>query len=568
MRRRVLACVRYLLFLAGVLAAVTVVLHWRWVRGATPARFMADRKPMPCCDVEMVARLGRLDGPRAGSFQVTPLEKRPGVIRIGCFGDSFTYGLEVAERFDFPVQLERLLHEHGASNVEVVNFGNSGFGFHQMHMMMELVAPRFAIDVAVSAPMLHFWWLRDGTFAQWPPPSETLSIHGRYVLDGDDVRLVDPVGTTEARQYRAYVGLVPPLRYLRYDRRAPAFLEAWLPVGRELPNPFFYGDANEVTETYRRLLRRQRAGPPSVLLDRGRQVASLIESDSDGRRLVLPVDVPERFPYVAPQNHWSPWGNRFVADHALRAFDVAASAAVDVIETSADAPSAAAAHERGLPPHDDVRVLLSDRVVGSAYRYEPGVWKSPRAARFPETTGALVALVAPGQPLVDALLVPLDRRPAAETVTAEVDGAGTRIPLAMAPRWVADGVARLDLCDGQALAAVAATKVAGRCIVPVPWDVQRPARAITIRLGDDELAVIDASVFGVVVRSVGPAYRLRADGDLPANPGGLPERGEIALLLSAAGAPVAHVPLGRFHRVARPIDTDMRRLPLLPPTGG
>ena len=78
---------------------------------------------------------------------------------------------------------------------------------------------------------------------------------------------------------------------------------------------------------------------------------------------------------------------------------------------------------------------------------------------------------------------------------------------------------------------------------------------------------LDASIFGVVVRSVGPAYKLRADGDVPANPAGLAEHGEIALLLSAAGAPVAHVPLGRFHRVARPLYLGTRRLPLVPPAG-
>lgn len=558
-----------MLFLAAVLTAVTVVLHWRWARSVTPATFMADRTPLPCCDTEMVARLGRLDPPRTGSFQVMPLAKRPGMVRIGCFGDSFTNGLEVVDGLDFPSQLEHQLHAHGASHAEVVNFGNSGFGFHQMHMMMELVAPRFGIDVAVSAPMLDFWWLRDGTFAQWPPPSETLSIHGRYVLDGDDVRLVDPLGTTEAEQYRSYVRLVPPLRYLRYDRRTPTFLQAWLPPGRTMPNPFFYETTDELNETYRRLLRRQLDGPPSVVLDRMGLVANVLESREDPRRLLLRVDVPERFPYLAPQNHWSPWGNRLAADHALRTLEVGASATLDVVETSADAPALVSQHEGGgLASHDDVSVLLSDQVVGAAYRYEPGIWKTPRVTRFPEGTAALIALVAPGQPLVDGLFVPLARRPVAETVTAEVEGTGRRVPLAMAPRWVADGVARLELCDGRALAEIAGTKVAGRCIVPVAWDTQRPARAITIRLGDHELAVVDASVFGVVVRASGASYKLRADGALPANPAGLPERGEIALLLSAAGVPVAHVPLGRFRRTARPMDVGMRRLPLVPHTGG
>lgn len=562
MRRRLLASARYLAFLVAVLAGTTAVLHWRWARSITPDHFFPDRSPLPCCDAQMLARIGRLDPPRTGSFQVMPLEKRPNVRRIGCFGDSFTAGLEVADGLDFPAQLERLLHDHGASRVEIVNFGNSGFGFHQVHMMAELVAPRFSIDVAVYAPMLDYWWFRDGSFAQWPPPSETLAIHGRYVLDGDDVRLIDPVGTTEAAQFRAYTRLVPPLRYLRFDHRTPPFLLAWLPPGRTLPNPFYYASLEELPESYRRLLRRQLAGPPSLLLDPLGGVAKLLEEPPDARRHLLRVDVPQRFPYLAPQNHWSPWGNRLVADYALRAFDVAASAALDVLETSADLALPEAPGERGIAPHDEARVFLADRAVGGVYRYESGSWKTPRVSGFPAETFALIALAAPGQPLVDAVFVPLANRPATTVVTAEVAGTGMRVPVEMNLHWVADGIARLDACDGRALAPIAATKVAGRCIVPVPWDTQASGRPITLRLGDHDLAVVDASVFGVVVRPPGTYYKLRADGDLPTNPSSVAERGEISLMLSADGAAVAHVPLGRFHRTTRPTPDDLRPLPL------
>jgi hypothetical protein len=560
MRHRILVSVRYCAFLAAVLAATTAVLHWRWARSVTPAEFLPDRRPLPCCDAGMLARLGRLDPPRVGSFQVTPLEKTHGM-RIGCFGDSFTAGLEVEDGLDFPTQLARGLHAGGAAHVEVVNFGNSGFGLHQMHMMAELVAPRFGVDLAVYTPMLGYWWLRDGTFAQWQPPSETLAIHGRYVLDGDDVRLVDPVGMTEAEQFHAYTRLFTPLRYLRYDRRPPAFLQAWAPA-RTLPNPFFYGSADELRDGYRRLFRRQLDGPPSVVLDPMGGVAELLEQPRDARRHLMRVEVPERFPYLAPQNHWSPWGNRLVADYALRAFDVSASTELDIVETSADPLLPDASSERGIAAHDEARVLLADRVVGSVYRYEPGDWKTPRLSRLPAETTALVGLVAPGQPLVDALFVPLAARPATSEVTAEVDGTGTRLPVALRLRWVADGVARLNLCDGRALAPVAASLVAGRCIVPVPWDTGRPRRPILIRLGDDELATLDAGVLGVVVRPAGPYFKLRADGDLPADPASLPVKGPINLVLSAKSAVMARVPLGVFRRTTRTVSADFRPLSL------
>jgi hypothetical protein len=562
MLRRVLVSARYCAFLLAVLVGVTAVIHRRWLRLVTPAEFIADRRPLPCCDAGMMARIGRLDPPRPGSFQVMPLEKQKEVIRVGCFGDSFTFGHETGGGLDFPAQLERALRAHGAGHVEVVNFGNTGFGFHQMHIMAELVAPRFDVDLAVFVPMLAYWWARDGTFALWRPPSPSLSIHGRYVLDGMGVRLVDPVGTTEAEQFHAYTRFLTPFRYLRYDREAPAFLQAWLPLRRALRNPFVYASDYELSEGYRRLFRRQLDGPPSVVLDPLGGVAELLEQPRDPRRRLLRVEVPERFPYLAPQTHWSPWGNRLVASYALRAFDVSSATEVEVLETSVDAQAPETESERPIAAHDDARVLLADRATGGIYRYETGRWETPRMARLPPETAALVGIAAPGQPLVDALFIPLAARPTATEVTAEVEGTGTRQPLAPRLRWVADGVARLNLCNGEALAALAGTKVAGRCVVPVPWDTQRSPRPIVIRLGDHELVTIDAGVLGVVIRPAGTYYKLRADGDLPVDPATFPERGEIGLALSANGTTVEHVPLGRFHRTTRPLSVDFPRLPV------
>jgi hypothetical protein len=206
--------------------------------------------------------------------------------------------------------------------------------------------------------------------------------------------------------------------------------------------------------------------------------------------------------------------------------------------------------------HDDARVLLADRATGAIYRFETGRWETARMARLPAETAALVGLAAPGQPLVDATFIPYAARPTATAVTAEVEGSGTRHPLPVRLRWVADGVARLDLCDGRALEAAAGTKVAGRCVVPVPWDTQRPPRIMVIRLGDDELTTIDAGVLGVVIRPRGTYYKMRPDGDLAVDPATFPERGEIGLVLSAKGVTVEHVPLGRFHRTTRPLSVE------------
>src|SRR5262245_29733007 len=51
---------------------------------------------------------------------------RPGTIRIGAFGDSYTFGDEVDAPQALPAQLQDLLIKDGFTNVEVINFGNSG----------------------------------------------------------------------------------------------------------------------------------------------------------------------------------------------------------------------------------------------------------------------------------------------------------------------------------------------------------------------------------------------------------------------------------------------------------
>lgn len=61
----------------------------------------------------------------------SPLKEK-GVIRIGTFGDSFTYGTEVDKKGTYPYLLQQLFdREFPEKKIEVLNFGVTGHGFQE-----------------------------------------------------------------------------------------------------------------------------------------------------------------------------------------------------------------------------------------------------------------------------------------------------------------------------------------------------------------------------------------------------------------------------------------------------
>jgi hypothetical protein len=78
-----------------------------------------------------------------------PIEKPKGSIRLGMLGCSFTYGVGVKMEESYPKVLERMFHDQGRSNIEVMNFGTNGWGLDQMLIGYKSYIRKYKPDLLV-----------------------------------------------------------------------------------------------------------------------------------------------------------------------------------------------------------------------------------------------------------------------------------------------------------------------------------------------------------------------------------------------------------------------------------
>lgn len=246
------------------------------------------------------------------------------MVRICAIGDSFTYGQEVSTAYDFPSLLQERFTRRNLGNVEVINFSSGWWGFHQTYVMWDQLARHFDCDQVIFGPQT-FYPKRDTAFNHTELYSPYL-LHSRYVLRGEDVERLDVLGETHKERFDNYFRMVPRWRYLRYDRNPPFFLEAMIPEGRTLPNPFYYhpGDMTmEAYATYRILLAK------IALEDVGTLVSHYAPEETSAVAIARQIGAPNlaalkplqptSFPYLAPRGHNSPLGNDFLARQYLLA---------------------------------------------------------------------------------------------------------------------------------------------------------------------------------------------------------------------------------------------------------
>ncbi|NJL28297.1 MAG: hypothetical protein HC897_10590, partial [Thermoanaerobaculia bacterium] len=335
----------YSLYLLAALALIDYFFFYRpYVRELRTKKGTLAAKPdldeSPLIEVRhvepaLMKRLGRLATEKKSSFVDAEVEKAPGVVRVCAFGDSFTYGDEVDAEHDYPSLLQRRFEAAGARNVEVLNFGVSGFGFHQTYMLWDGVGRRFSCDFTLLGPQ-GFQPIRDTTFGfihHWTP----YYLHARYVLDGGDVRLVEIPGDTYGARFDRHFSFIPRWDVLRYDRNPPMFLRSLIPRDRELKNPFYYDSRSmdeEAFDSYAILLGKMAAGGERILV--GHYVPEVVDVAREvGVATLAAADLHEEgdFPYRATIDHASPFGNRLVAEQFFRWLTGEADPPLEVLES-------------------------------------------------------------------------------------------------------------------------------------------------------------------------------------------------------------------------------------------
>ena len=357
----------YLLYLSLCIIAVDYafyrvylhrVLPADWISLETPAEYMQNDKD-------------------SSSNHFTKA-KPDGVVRIGCFGDSFTHGDEVDEHSDYPSLLQGLLVRKGFRKVEIINFGRGGDGFHRAFAIWKKFAAQYSLDYAIIGP-LCFQTDREATFSDslgFPVKVALAELHPRYVLTKQGMEEISLAGRDRTDRLAAYTSFILPLRYLRYDLRAPAFLAAPIYVlvpGRSLKNPFYYRRdiEAEMAEIYSLQLGEIASRTPQVVVfNMDSRVVRLAVALKRQNMACFAAEDRWGFPFRAVANHMSPGGNLYLA-HLLYSSLVGASESRQAVLEFTPLPPPAMAKGKGREPamrplssYRDVHVEVAGNPLG------------------------------------------------------------------------------------------------------------------------------------------------------------------------------------------------------------
>jgi hypothetical protein len=546
-RRKLFKAARLLAYNLIILLIVDYALYARWRR---PLR---NRGNLPLQQLSRDSGLPLETLHAVGNF-VTDYSKRdlrgvaaehPRTIRIAAFGDSFTLGDEVAAPLDFPARLRARLAA-GRTDVEVLNFGNYAHGLAQAHRLFDQAGRGYHPDYVLLGPETMYIE-RELTFAH-AIEYDPAFIHGRYVLDGDGLRFLAPLGALDVEdRFDQYFRFVPRWQYLRYDRNTPSLLQGFLPRGRQVANPFYYSSLTPEAErdlVYTRLLDLWSRGDHQViLLHRDPAIAALSRPFHD-RMVGAAFSAPYRFPYLRPRAHLSGVGNQLIADAFLAVLSGQPRIALDVVTVdpaAETAPTAGAALDLSQVRRLDVHIggQLAATLVYEHSRFQPTFDErllDPKA----DAVRGLLALQASGRPLADCPLLALDFpvTPGTELVLARRDG----------QRVVLGKVAAA--APGVPIAVVRVTDV-WQTLTPAPISQSLdPARDAPGQLLLGEHVLYDVAPGGDGRLALKPtagqlAYFMPLK-DTLLDVATLPAQGTVHLVIHAA-QPLT-LPLGTFHR--------------------
>ena len=167
-------------------------------------------------------------------------QKRKGIIRIGTFGDSYTFGIEADRTETYPYQLQQMLNNYFPNKkVEVLNFGRGGAGFQEQFFLWKKYSKKMGLDYFLLGPE-GVWPDRDTTFRKdWWLGGYPKN---RFILTKQNkLKQVNIKGRTWEERYKNYYRLIPSEIALYYDREPFKMLETSFPfLKRKITNPFYY----------------------------------------------------------------------------------------------------------------------------------------------------------------------------------------------------------------------------------------------------------------------------------------------------------------------------------------
>ena len=207
---------------------------------------------------EFIMKIGsalKFPSPNSQHFlKFLPKKKKEGIIRIGTFGDSHTYGAEVNKESAYPSQLKIFLNNYfPLQKIEVLNFGMGAHSFQEQFLLWEKYAKLYGIDYILYGPRgLHAD--RNLTFGKNWEVERIMNFRfprSRFVLvDEKKVRLIALKGISLVEKFKNYYTLFPSFTALRHDKNPFQLLQFYLPILRDkLDNRFYYSDLPDRIES-------------------------------------------------------------------------------------------------------------------------------------------------------------------------------------------------------------------------------------------------------------------------------------------------------------------------------
>jgi len=562
----------YVLYLVAFLLVVHYFFFWRpFVRTLHETQRPKEIAPGTAryVDADVIRHLGFVRPNKRSSFVRFAQTKPPGVIRVCALGDSFTHGDEVDDSHDYPSLLQQLFDQRCHGRIEVINFGTGWHGFHQTYIMWDRVARRFSCDYVLLGPRT-FLTDRDTAF-QHTDFVAPYYLHSRYILDGDDVALVEVLGNTHAERFDHYYRFFPHWRYLRYDRNAPPVVRAALPRDRTVPNPFYYYHGSrdeEAFATYRVLLRHLADdGAHIVLLHQREGLLELADGIGKPNLVAEKEYQPKGFPYRAPRDHYSAWGNQIIAEE-LYAHLVGTRRPLTVLESEdmqLEARAESAADKPPLSSYDRIDVRLGPLPVGffvASKRPGQGDFGWESALRKTSIV-SLLAIKDPGSRFVDAGFVPLDfaLQPGMQ-VTLQVHRLWQTAVYALGTvRLISPGL-NIGVVDVEGVKFVEQKKLvfAGNAGAPLPA-LTKLGATLTLRVGDRAAMDGGRGEEGVELLPTSREFRLLRAGQFPTvDVNTLPVSGDFSLVLQHPRFGTTRVLIARWKQETADVPPERRPL--------